>query len=67
KKGDVVFIVDKAEKNISSLSTGFGVYSYYHCALYIGYGSIIEAIPVEGVIQVKLYKYSDKKTLVYLI
>lgn len=61
KKGDVVFIVDKAEKNISSLSTGFGGYSYYHCALYIGDGSIIEAIPVAGVIKVKLSKYSDKK------
>ncbi|MDE4990325.1 hypothetical protein NAH39_09435, partial [Francisella tularensis subsp. holarctica] len=64
KKVDVVFIVDKAEKNISSLSNGFGGYSYYHCALYIGYGSIIEAIHVAGVIQVKLSKYSVKKTLV---
>ncbi|MDE5000770.1 hypothetical protein, partial [Francisella tularensis] len=64
KKGDVVFIVDKAEKKISSLATGCGGYSYYHCALYIGYGSIIEAIPGAGVIQVKLSKYSDKKTLV---
>ncbi|AEE87773.1 hypothetical protein FNFX1_1387 [Francisella cf. novicida Fx1] len=62
--GDVVFIVDDAEKNISSLSKGFGGYSYYHCALYIGNGNIIEAIPVAGVIKVKLSKYSDKKTLV---
>lgn len=64
KKGDVVFIVDEAEKNISSLSNGFGGYSYYHCALYIGDGNIIEAVPVAGVIQAKLSKYSNKKTLV---
>ncbi|MBK2105736.1 YiiX/YebB-like N1pC/P60 family cysteine hydrolase [Francisella philomiragia] len=64
KMGDVVFIVDDAEKNISSLSTGFGGYSYYHCALYIGNGNIIEAIPVAGVIRAKLSKYSNKKTLV---
>ncbi|WP_044247448.1 YiiX/YebB-like N1pC/P60 family cysteine hydrolase [Francisella hispaniensis] len=64
KKGDVVFMVDEAEKNISSLSNGFGGYSYSHCALYIGDGNIIEAVPVAGVIQIKLSKYSDKKTLV---
>ena len=28
KKDDVIFIVDEAEKYISSLSTGFGGYSY---------------------------------------
>ncbi|APC91179.1 MULTISPECIES: YiiX/YebB-like N1pC/P60 family cysteine hydrolase [Francisella] len=64
KKGDVVFIVDEAERNISSLSTGFGGYSYYHCALYIGDGEIIEAVTVAGVIQAKLSKYLDKKTLI---
>lgn len=61
KKGDVIFIVDEAEKNISNLFTGFGGYSYYHCALYMGNGDIIEAIPVAGVIQTKLSKYSNKK------
>ena len=57
KKGDVIFIVDNAENNISSLPTGFSGYSYYHCALYIGKGDIIEAIPVAGVIHAKLSKY----------
>lgn len=64
KKGDVIFIVDEAEKNISNLSIGFGGYSYYHCALYIGNGDILEAIPVAGVIQTKLSKYLNKKTLI---
>lgn len=34
-KSDVIFIVDEAEKDISSLATSFVGYSYYHCAFYI--------------------------------
>ena len=64
KKGDVIFVVDETEKNISSLSAGFGGCSYYHCALYIGDGRIIEAVTVAGVIQAKLAKHLDKKKLV---
>ncbi len=36
KKGDVIFIVDEAEKDISSLATSFGGYSYYHCVFIYG-------------------------------
>lgn len=62
--GDVVFIVDETEKNISRLSVGFGGYSYYHCALYIGNGEIIEAVTYHGVIKDGLSKYKNKKKLI---
>lgn len=64
RKGDIVFIVDTTEKNISELSVGFGGYSYYHCALYIGDGEIIEAVSSCGVIQDSLSKYANYKMLV---
>ncbi|GAB4224694.1 MAG: hypothetical protein Kow0076_7500 [Francisella sp.] len=64
KNGDVIFIVDEAEKDISNLSLGFGGYSYYHCALYIGNGEIIESVKDCGVIQDNISKYSNKKKLV---
>lgn len=64
EKGDIIFIVDTTEKNISELSVGFGGYSYYHCALYIGDGEIIEAVSSHGVIQDSLSKYTNYKILV---
>lgn len=64
KKGDVIFIVDEAEKDISSLTTSFGGYNYYHCAFIYGDSQIIEAVTVAGIIKAKLSKYLGKKTLV---
>ncbi|AJC48701.1 hypothetical protein IB642_04255 [Allofrancisella guangzhouensis] len=63
KKGDVLFIVDSAEKNISNLSIGYENYSYYHCSLYIGNNEIIESIKGDGVITADLSKYSNNKIL----
>ncbi|MED7788640.1 YiiX/YebB-like N1pC/P60 family cysteine hydrolase [Francisella sp. 19X1-34] len=64
KKGDVLFISDSSEKNISELSRGYDQDSYYHCALYIGSGKIIEAVKISGVIQANISKYLNKKILV---
>ena len=64
KKGDVIFIVDDNEENISSLSYGYGDLSYYHCGIYIGDGKLIEAVPYHGVIEDDVSKYSSKKILV---
>ncbi|AIT10065.1 hypothetical protein LO80_08850 [Candidatus Francisella endociliophora] len=63
RKGDIIFIVDNTEKNISELSVGYGGYSYYHCALYIGDGEVIEAVSSHGVIQNSLSKYVNYKML----
>ncbi|WP_150466951.1 YiiX/YebB-like N1pC/P60 family cysteine hydrolase [Francisella sp. SYW-9] len=63
KKGDVLFISDSSEKNISELSRGYAQDSYYHCALYIGSGEIIEAVKVGGVIKSNISKYLNKKIL----
>lgn len=64
RKGDVLFISDSSEKNISELSRGYAQHSYYHCALYIGSGEIIEAVKVGGVIKANISKYLNKKILV---
>ncbi|KEI34612.1 hypothetical protein FRA_50c14820 [Francisella sp. W12-1067] len=64
RKGDVLFIVDSYEKNISNLSVGYGDYSYYHCSLYIGDSRIIESVKTEGVIIADLARYSNNKILV---
>lgn len=64
KKGDIIFVVDETEKNISELSVGFDGYSYYHCALYIGSGQIIEAVNIDGVVQSSLSKYKASKILI---
>ncbi|MGQ4005714.1 YiiX/YebB-like N1pC/P60 family cysteine hydrolase [Francisellaceae bacterium CB300] len=64
KKGDVIFIVDDNEENISSLSYGYGDLSYYHCGIYIGDGKLIEAVPYHGVIEDDVSKYCSKKILV---
>ncbi|QIV96370.1 permuted papain-like amidase YaeF/Yiix C92 family enzyme [Allofrancisella inopinata] len=64
RKGDVLFIVDGYEKNISNLSVGYGDYSYYHCSLYIGDSRIIESVKTVGVIIADLAKYSNNKILV---
>ena len=64
KKGDVIFIVDDSKKNISRLSIGYGDLSYYHCALYIGDGKIIESVAGDGVIVSDLSIYSDNKKLI---
>ncbi|MED7818358.1 MULTISPECIES: YiiX/YebB-like N1pC/P60 family cysteine hydrolase [unclassified Francisella] len=63
KKGDVLFISDSSEKNISELSRGYAQHSYYHCALYMGSGEIIEAVKVDGVIKANISKYLNKKIL----
>lgn len=64
KIGDVIFIVDINEKNISNLSVGFGGLSYYHCGIYIGDGKLIEAVKYHGVIVDDLAKYKNNKVLV---
>lgn len=64
RKGDVIFTIDPAEENISSLSKGYGGYSYYHCSLYIGDNQIIEAVAERGVILTDISKYNDKKNLI---
>jgi hypothetical protein len=64
RKGDVVFIVDDNEENISSLSVGYGGLSYYHCGIYLGDGKLIEAVKYHGVIEDDVSKYSIKKILV---
>lgn len=64
KKGDVLFISDSSEKNISELSRGYAQDSYYHCALYIGSEEIIEAVKVGGVVKANISKYLNKKILV---
>ncbi|ASG67839.1 hypothetical protein fh0823_08280 [Francisella halioticida] len=64
KKGDVIFISDSSEKNISELSMGYDQHSYYHCVLYMGYRELVEAIDINGVIRTDISKYSNKKVLV---
>ena len=64
QKGDVIFIVDDNEKNISSLSVGYGGLSYFHCGIYVGNGKLIEAVKYHGVIEDNVSKYKDKKILV---
>lgn len=64
KKGDVIFISDQTEKNISKLSMGYGGNSYYHCALYIGSEMVIESVKGAGVIKDNISKYYDKEILV---
>lgn len=64
KAGDVIFIADSNEKNISSLSVGFGGLSYYHCGIYLGDGKLIEAVKYHGVIIDDVAKYRDNKILV---
>lgn len=63
-KGDVIFIADKSEKNISSLSNGYNGVSFYHCGIYIGDNEIIEAVTYNGVIEANLNKYSSNKKLI---
>ena len=63
KVGDVIFIADNDEKNISSLSVGFGGLSYYHCGIYVGDGKLIEAVKYHGVVIDEVSKYSDNKIL----
>ena len=64
KAGDVLFIADDNEKNISSLSVGYGGLSYYHCGIYIGDGRLIEADKYYGVIERDVFKYGNNKILV---
>ena len=64
KIGDVLFIVNNDEKNISSLSVGFGGLSYYHCGIYVGDGKLIEAVTYHGVVVDNVSKYIDNKILV---
>lgn len=64
KKGDIVFIADSNEKNISSLGVGYGGLSYYHCGIYIGGGKLIEAVESDGVIADNIAKYRAKKILI---
>ena len=64
EKGDVIFMVDLLEKNISELSKGYGGYSYSHCGIYIGDGSIVEAVKDQGVIVSKLESSLGNKNLV---
>lgn len=63
KTGDVIFIADSDEKNISNLSVGYGGLSYYHCGIYIGEGKLIEAVKYHGVIEDDISKYRNKKIL----
>jgi len=64
KVGDVIFIADSNEKNISSLSVGYAGLSYYHCGIYLGDGKLIEAVKYHGVIIDNVAKYCDNKILV---
>jgi len=64
KNGDVIFTVGQNEKNISSLSSGYDGFSYYHCSLYIGNNQIIEATPDNGVSISSFSKYKDSVNLV---
>lgn len=63
KKGDVIFIVDEAEKDISSLATSLEVIVIIIVLFIYGDGQIIEAVTVAGIIKAKLSKYLGKKTL----
>ncbi|QLE79811.1 hypothetical protein FLM55_08740 [Francisella sp. Scap27] len=63
-KGDVIFIANESEENISSLSSGFSGVSFYHCGIYIGDNKIIEAVTYQGVIEANLDKYKSNKKLV---
>lgn len=63
-RGDIVFIADKSEKNISSLSCGYDGVSFYHCGIYTGNDTIIEAVTYKGVIEANLNKYKPNKKLV---
>ena len=51
KKGDVIFIVDEAEKDISSLLLVLEVIVIIIMPFIYGDGQIIEAVIVSGVIQ----------------
>ena len=64
KIGDVIFIPANNEKNISSLSEGYGGFSYYHCGICTGDNKLIEAVSYYGVIEDDISKYHDKKILV---
>ena len=64
KKGDVIFIADTSEVNISNLSKGYNDYSFYHCCLYIGKNQIIEALTNNGVIIDDLDKYNKNIKLI---
>lgn len=64
QNGDVIFIVDSKEVNISGLSVGFGGYSYFHCGIYIGDSQIIEAISRSGVVVSNIDLYHSNKKLV---
>ena len=64
KKGDVIFIANTMEVNISSLSTGYNNFSFYHCCLYIGNNKIIEAVTNDGVIIDNLDKYKKNTKLI---